>query len=168
MCFRVLISAFCIVFTSCVPRSDSYTIENNVLRELVALRTKGLLMNETIRKHNKYTNVLALSRKVTSYYEITQPNFLAVCKGKDLQLSASQFDTLSYLVERDFNGLSATASLQSYEDHINTCIQIYSRIIQEGKTDELSYFSFIALPGLLNLKEEITAFKDSNMFVILN
>lgn len=132
--------------------------QDETLRTIVFVRTEGLLLIQLLQQHTKDKKLLGLCKRIIHYYKETQSDLLKACKGKDLQLSKQQFEYIQKDLQTQLltNGmLNDSICMVYFREHISKSIQMYSLILKEGKGDDISYFSFRALPQLLNINEEL-------------
>lgn len=156
------IQAFILFFLFIVPipRSEAQheQVESRVLRNIVFMRTEGLGMVELFYNYSKDKRIRALCGRIKSYYRSTQAEAVDLCAGKDLQLSEAEFEMILGRLRRGFERYDSQkegAYLQICEEHINKSIALYTQLIQDGSWEDISYFSFKALPELFNLQQEI-------------
>ncbi|TDQ80005.1 hypothetical protein [Sphingobacterium yanglingense] len=160
------IQAFVLFFLFIVPipRSEAQNeeVENSVIRNIVFMRTEGLGMAELFYNHSKDKKIRELCSRIKSYYTATQPDAVALCSGKDLQLAEAEFELLYGRLQKGFEGYDAKkegAYLEVCEEHINKSIAFYTQLVQDGAWEDISYFSFKALPELFNLQQEMRKLK---------
>ncbi|UIR57364.1 hypothetical protein LZQ00_05980 [Sphingobacterium sp. SRCM116780] len=130
--------------------------KETVLRDIVFMRTEGLIMTQMMEKHSKNKNMLAICKRAKSYYTSTQPMLLEITKGKALDLDKRQFEQIWKEAEKSFQKYTIKNEDEwnrMYEGHIHACIRAYSLLVQEQQWPDIAYFSFHALPGLINLEE---------------
>lgn len=149
-----------LLFIVPLPRTEAQSDarEHEVLRTLVFMRTEGLGMIELLSTHSKNKNTLELCHRIKRYYTETQPATVELCQGKDLRLSEEEVDLILGSLEKGFENYDAKKEndyLQLCEEHINKSIAFYTQLVQDRKWENLTYFSFTALPELFNLQQEI-------------
>lgn len=126
----------------------------NTLRDIVFMRTEGLVMTQLMEKHTKNKEMLLLCKRVKEYYQKTQPILLEIVKGKTLDLDEEQFVQIWKAGEKAFQNYDEKTQKEwnsLFATHINACVQAYTQLLQERQDDDISYFSFQALPELVNL-----------------
>jgi hypothetical protein len=136
--------------------------EEVILTNIVFMRTEGLVMTQLLEQKSKNKKVLAICKRARRYYIQTQPTLLEVLKGKMLALDARQFEDISKEAEKKFDKYSVKNEgqwVRLYQDHIQNAIRTYSLLLQERKWASVTYFSFLALPELINLQEEVKKLK---------
>lgn len=144
------------------PEGQPYTQESDVLRTIIFMRTEGLGTAELFEVNTRNKNNRVLCQRMKSYYSNTQPALIEICRGKDLQLSDKDVEVLLSRLKRSFEGYKDEKEndyLLLCEAHVNKSIQLYTKLVQDHRWEHISYFSFIALPELFNLKQEIRKLK---------
>lgn len=129
-----------------------------ILTNIVFMRTEGLLMTQLIAKKSKNKKVLSVIKRAKRYYIKTQPLLLEVIKGKALALDQQQFEYISKKAEKRFENYDVKNEgewIQLYQSHIQNCIRSYSLLLQGQTWPGITYFSFHALPELINLEDEL-------------
>ncbi|ERJ57291.1 hypothetical protein [Sphingobacterium paucimobilis] len=156
------IQAFVLFFLFIVPiprtEAQNEQVEGRVIRNIVFMRTEGLGMAELFYSHSKDKKIRELCSRIKSYYTATQPDAVELCTGKNLQLAESEFELLYGRLQKGFEGYDSQkegAYLEVCEDHINKSITFYTQLVQDAASEDISYFSFKALPELFNLQQEI-------------
>lgn len=132
--------------------------EEAILTNIVFMRTEGLLMTQLIEQKSKSKKVLSLIRRAKRYYTDTQPLLVEVTKGKTLALDQKQFEYISKEAEKRFQNYDIKNEsywIKLYQNHIQSCIRLYSLLLQEREWASVTYFSFHALPELINLEHEL-------------
>ncbi|MDR2283611.1 MAG: hypothetical protein LBE37_10395, partial [Sphingobacterium sp.] len=127
------IQAFVLFFLFIVPipRSEAQNeqVESRVLRNIVFMRTEGLGMVELFHSHSKDKKIRELCNRIKSYYTATQPDAVALCAGKNLQLDQAEFELLYGRLQKGFEGYDVQregAYLEICEGHINKSIAFYT------------------------------------------
>ncbi|SKB39210.1 hypothetical protein SAMN05660841_00225 [Sphingobacterium nematocida] len=156
--------ALLFLFIIPTPRSEAQSDprENEVLRTIVFMRTEGLGMIDLLNQHTHNKEVKALCVRMKTYYVETQPETVELCRGKDLQLDEKDVDLLLSRLKKGFENYKPERDsdyLLLFEEHINKSIQLYAEIVQEQRWENISHFSFTALPELFNLQQEIRKLK---------
>lgn len=131
--------------------------EEAILTKIVFMRTEGLLMTQLIEQNSKNKKVLSAIKRAKRYYTETQPILVEVIKGKALALDQKQFEYISKEAEKRFQNYDIKNEshwIKLYQSHIQNCIRSYSLLLQERKWASVTYFSFYALPELINLDQE--------------
>lgn len=139
--------------------------EQSILRELILLRTQGLMLAEIICFQTENTDIRALGQMVVRYYEDTHPEFLEVCKrklyaGVEIDVDAL-WSTANEYLHSTGNSLD-DAFLLRYQDNIVRAITLHEMIILSGHSPDLRYFSFVALPELYRQQRELSALAREN------
>lgn len=151
LCYILLLSQ------PCSNQVQRISEEESALRDIVFMRTEGLLMTQMLEKNSKNKDVLKICKQVKVYYKQTQPQLLAVTQGKDLKLDESQFATIAKEVEKKFENYNVNREdkwIDMYKLHIHNSIRVYSLFLQRREWVSVTYFSFKALPELINLELE--------------
>lgn len=132
--------------------------EINTIREIVFIRTEGLTLAEQVQTTTKDQAVSLFCRLIKDYYKDTQPAMLELCQDKELSLSTTDFDVIYKDIEKRLyvdHHLKDSHYLLLCDEHINRSIAFYTEIAKDGRWEKVSYFSFIALPQLFNIKKEL-------------
>ena len=156
--------ALLFLFIIPMPRSEAQSDprEYDVLRTIVFMRTEGLGMIDLLHSHSHNKEIKALCLRMKSYYTETQAGAVELCKGKDLQLSEKDVDVLLDRWKKGFENYNVEREsdyLQLFEEHINKSIQLYAELVQEQRWEDITHFSFKALPELFNLQQKIRKIK---------
>lgn len=140
------------------PEAQINMQEADVLRTIVFVRTEGLGMTELFYAHTRNKKIRTLCQRMKSYYINTQPVIIEICRGKDLKLVEKDLELILDDLKKDFLGYKVEKEndyLLMCEEHVNKSIQLYTKLVQEQQWEDISYFSFEALPELFNLQQEI-------------
>ncbi|UPZ35375.1 hypothetical protein MUB18_14795 [Sphingobacterium sp. PCS056] len=152
--YSFIITIFLLLQSSALISQDLN--DENTLRDIVFMRTEGLVMTQLMEKHTTDKQMLLLCKRIKDYYKTTQPILLEIVKGKTLQLDQRQFDQIWKAGEKSFENYNEKNKKQwklLFEQHIHACVQAYTKLLQERQDDDISYFSFQALPELVNLAD---------------
>lgn len=145
------------LFQPCSNQLQRISEEESALRDIVFMRTKGLLMTQMLEKKSKNKHILKICKQLKVYYIQTQPQLLAVTQGKDLKLDESQFATIAKEVAKKFENYNINREdkwIDIYKYHIHNSIRVYSLFLKRREWLSVTYFSFEALPELINLELE--------------
>ncbi|AIM37131.1 hypothetical protein ACFX5U_09870 [Sphingobacterium sp. SG20118] len=149
-------------FLSMPAVSQQGTTEESMLRNIVFMRTEGLIMTQFMEKYSKDKKILMLCNSAKDYYEKTQPTLLEVVKGKSLDLDKGQFEQIWKAAQKSFETYDVKNQAiwnSLYEEHVQASIRAYMMLLQEREWPDVTYFALEALPGLINLQEEFTKLK---------
>lgn len=153
-----LLLFFITTFVNATPQQlKQVSQEEAILTNIVFMRTEGLLMTQLIEQKSKNKKVLSAIKRAKRYYTETQPMLLEVIKGKALALDQKQFDYISQEAEKKFQNYDIKNEghwIKLYQNHIQNCIRSYSLLLQDREWASVTYFSFYALPELINLDQE--------------
>lgn len=158
MVFRALLLIITLVSPLLNKAGQQALSQEEVIRNIVFMRSEGLSMTLLLLDRSKDRSVLHVGNRVKSYYQWTQEETLNLCKGKKLNMSSDQFDLLYSRLQ---NGLIRGGEkteydyLKIYDDHITKNIAYYMSLLKERKYDDVTYFSLIALPELFNIQQEL-------------
>lgn len=159
--YSIIITIFLLFQSSALISQD---IKNeSTLRNIVFMRTEGLVMTQLMEQHSKDKQMLSLCKRIKSYYKNTQPILLDIVKGETLDLEKSQFDAIWKAGTASFANYNEKTEKDMnlmFEEHINASVNAYTALLKEGLEDDVTYFSFRALPGLVNLAEECVAINE--------
>ena len=136
--------------------------EETVLINIVFMRTEGLLMTQLLEQKSKNKNIVAICKRAKNYYVHTQPILVEVIKGKALPLDQYQFEEISKEAEKRFenyNDKNESEWIRMYQDHIQNSLRTYSLLLQGREWSSVTYFSFQALPELINIDQELKKIK---------
>jgi hypothetical protein len=150
--YSIILTIF-LLFQSSAVISQDYKDEHT-LRDIVFMRTEGLVMAQLMEKHSKNKEILLLCKRIKSYYKDTQPILLEIIKGKTIDLDDSQFEQIWNAGEKSFayySEESASKWNKLFLEHINACVNAYTQLLRERQDDDIAYFTFRALPELVNL-----------------
>lgn len=151
-----------VTVSSCTNGGKLDDKELLVMQELVLLRTEGLALAEFVQSKSADPEVLAMCENLQRYYEETHPEFLQICTGRKIALSNSDFDLLWGKMSERFsagNHSVETTCLQLCEENIQSSIKLYETLIQKRDWEDISYFSFLALPDLYNQQQDLQRLK---------
>jgi len=132
--------------------------DDEVVKELIYLRIEGLVLIELLKDSDKTPRAEALHRALTAYYKTTEADFVQLYQTRQLDFSPSEQDEIvkrMELVVEQHNPCAGKECLLLIQKNIRKAIQAYTTIVRERKNDDVAYFSFLALPGLFNLQQEL-------------
>lgn len=159
--YSIIITIF-LLFQSLAVIAQNNNKDEHILRDIVFMRTEGLVMTQLMEKHSKNKYMLLLCKRIKNYYKDTQPILLEIIKGKTIGVDQSQFEQIWKAGENSFAYYSDESENKwnkLFLEHINASVNAYTKLLQERQDDDIAYFTFRALPGLVNL---------SNAFETLN
>lgn len=142
--------------------SQQVTQEEAIFANIVFMRTEGLLMTQLLEQKSKNKKVLAVCKRAKQYYMQTQPILIEVVSGKVLPLDEKQFEYMAEEAEKRFQDYDIKNEgkwIRLYQDHIQNAIQAYTFLLQNRAWPSVTYFSFQALPELINLEKEFKKLK---------
>lgn len=140
--------------------------QEDILRRLVFLRTEELYMIEILEQYTTDPQLKILCKRIKEYYKNTQPYFLKLCQDKNLNLTYEQLSSVINRVNKAFDSYHPSLDksyLYRSQLYNNQAIEIYMQLIKQPKEVEFLNFSLIALPELINLKEEFLKAKEKNI-----
>jgi len=165
MIIRVLTFIFCF-FYMYYGDIKGQTTQNDILRDIVFIRVQGLGMAELFYDNTSSESIKQICIRLKSYYKDTQSAMLVLCNGKDLKLSSTDAD----IILGDLKKGLETNNLHKEQDylllceaHINSSISFYVTLAKQEYWNDIAHFSFLALPELFNLKQEISKIRNSKL-----
>ncbi|GHE35393.1 hypothetical protein GCM10017764_18340 [Sphingobacterium griseoflavum] len=156
-----------LTLSACKSEDRSQERASSTIRQLVLLRTEGLALAEFVEAKSQDSDVIQMGKQLKSYYQQTHPEFLNACAGNKLDLDDSDFDSLWTSISDRFqksNQSIENTCLYLCEENIKASINLYEEIIQQHEFEEISYFSFIALPDLYNQQEYLNNLRSNMRF----
>ncbi|MFD2594670.1 hypothetical protein [Sphingobacterium griseoflavum] len=164
---RTILFLFMLTLSACKSEDRSQERASSTIRQLVLLRTEGLALAEFVEAKSQDSDVIQMGKQLKSYYQQTHPEFLNACAGNKLDLDDSDFDSLWTSISDRFqksNQSIENTCLYLCEENIKASINLYEEIIQQHEFEEISYFSFIALPDLYNQQEYLNNLRSNMRF----
>nr|WP_315395312.1 hypothetical protein [uncultured Sphingobacterium sp.] len=156
--YSIIITIF-LLFQSSAVISQDYKDEH-ILRDIVFMRTEGLVMTQLMEKHSKNKDILVLCKQIRNYYKNTQPILVDIIKGKTIDLDQNQFEQIWKAGEKSFlyySDESESKWNKLFLEHINASVNAYTKLLRERQDDDIAYFTFRALPELVNLAKAYQA-----------
>lgn len=132
--------------------------ERFAINELLLLRTEGFALVELAHTYVDNQEISAMCQRIMAYYKDTHPDFVKLCQGKQIAVGEQDFELLWNKIidflENNEQGLEG-AFLDLCQDNILRSIALYEIIIQRNDWEDMSYFSFRALPDLYNQQGDL-------------
>lgn len=157
--FSLMLSA---CFNTAVPTSEG---EQLAINQLILLRTEGLILAEMVHERTERDEIRKMCKKIIAYYQDTHPGFLEICENRIIAVQSKDFDSL-WNKTNDFMDTSGydmeETFINLYQNNIERSITLYEVIIQSNDWEDISYFSFLALPHLYNQQQELRALENEN------
>lgn len=143
------------VFNSCSYKQPDKSHEE--MKDLIYLRIEGLLLLELLQNSDTTDSYLEFQESLTNYYNDTQQQFLKLSLEQSLNFNSLQQEEMVEqigLILKQNSSCETSQCLILIQNNISKSIQAYTQIVQNNQHDQLSYFSFLALPQLFNIQEE--------------
>lgn len=152
---------------------DVVRAENELftINELLLLRTEGLILAERATHYTKNKEIQRMCHRIKNYYRTTHPDFVDLCKDRIIGVEEKDVDQLwikidNYLYEQQDN--IETAFVNLCNDNILRSIALYEIIITRDDWEDISYFSYQALPELYHQQEELLEYYTEQMKAYTN
>ena len=153
-------SIFFLVFINCKQVYDVYNREIDYLKNIVYLRTEGLIALQQLKKFPDYIDVKLIEHIIDNLYVNTQNQLVELCTDKELYLHESDYDQILSQVEiremaKDSEKYHLLLSLLN-ENLLNQK-ELYIHLLKEPGLKEMKSFAYESYLRLIALEVEFDA-----------
>lgn len=130
----------CFVLLSCSSKPIGNAVkEEMVLKEIVYLRTEGLMLLEKLVDSCPSDDDCVIGAKMLNFYSESQPNLVVLCENKKLNLSLSAYEEISNEVEALVEDSASYYEyiLEKLLNNLHYQKEIYLRILQDSELNSL-------------------------------